>query len=107
MRAAPALATAACAAGVGSTLYADQKARSKLLRIVSHRQWLLGFAAIAAFVVLVSWYASKRSKESEHMVESLKKAILALVISMYADAGMTQAPFWSVFLLAHFFTGWI
>ena len=47
------------------------------------------------------------SDDSRRLKEALKKALLAFIIALFAEVGLTIAPFWLVFTLAYYMDGWI
>ena len=88
--------------------FKSKKARSKLLELISNRRWLINFLIIILFIGYII-YETKNdmSKDSEKTKEALKRAILAFMIALFAEVGLTIAPFWLVFTLAYYMDGWI
>ena len=84
------------------------KARTKGIEMVKDKRWLINFLVIVAFIIY-SIYET-RNEEDEHSKktkEALKKAIIAFLIALLAELGLTIAPFWLIFVLAYYMDGWI
>ena len=59
------------------------------------------------YVYIMYSTADDDSEEAKKTQEALKKAIIAFIIALFAELGLTIAPFWWVFVLAYYMEGWI
>ena len=41
------------------------------------------------------------------LIDSIKKGLIAFIIALYGELGMFLSPFWTVFLVSYFLTGWV
>ena len=63
---------------------------------------------IIAFILYITYNTQyDNSEESKKVKTALKKAILAFIIAIFAEMGLTIAPFWLVFVLSYYLEGWI
>jgi len=88
--------------------FKSKKARSKLEELVTNKRWLINFIIIMVFVGYIVYVTKNdNSDDAEKTKEALKKALLAFMIALFAEFGLTIAPFWLVFTLAYYMEGWI
>jgi hypothetical protein len=48
----------------------------------------------------------ENSEERQKIIGSYKKAIIAFLIAVLSQVGMSIAPFWVIFTFAYFSDGW-
>ena len=84
------------------------KARAKGIEMLKDKRWLINFLVIVAFIIY-SIYETRNEEDerSKKTKEALKKAIIAFLIALLAELGLTIAPFWLIFVLAYYMDGWI
>ena len=46
-------------------------------------------------------------KDNNLIRESLKKALLGFMIAIFAELGLTIAPFWIIFTTSYYLSGWV
>ena len=88
--------------------FQSHKARDNLMELLSKKKWVINLLLIIGFIVYIM-YSTKDddSEEAKKTQEALKKAIIAFIIALFAELGLTIAPFWWVFVLAYYMEGWI
>ena len=88
--------------------FKSDKKREKIMELINNRNLLINLVIIICFIVYteVSTYNNK-SDESKKIKSALKKAIIALIIAVFAEIGLTIAPFWLVFVLAYYMEDWV
>ena len=88
--------------------FKSKKARSKLEELITNKRWLVNFVIIMVFVGYIVYVTKNdNSDDAEKTKDALKKALLAFMIALFAEFGLTIAPFWLVFTLAYYMEGWI
>ena len=88
--------------------FKSKKARNKLFELIDNKRWLINFGVIILFIgYIVYTIRNDNSDDSRRLKEALKKALLAFIIALFAEVGLTIAPFWLVFTLAYYMDGWI
>ena len=91
------------ALGIGLWLAISQPDKwSALKRIVTAR-WLSGMALVALFSIAVAIWHGK----NKDLVTSVKRGIMALIIAIMGEIGLTIAPFWTIFAVSYFMESWI
>lgn len=82
--------------------------RKKIMKLITNRSWLINLVIIICFIVYteVSTYNNK-SDESKKIKSAIKKSIIAFIIAVFSEIGLTIAPFWLVFVLAYYMEDWI
>ena len=89
-------------------IYKSNKAVKTIKQLFSNKRWVINFITVLSFIVYIVYVTSNdNSEESQKLKTSLKKAILALLIAIFAELGLTIAPFWLVFVSAYYLEGWI
>lgn len=91
------------ALGIGLWLALSQPDKWKALTKIITRKWLFNFAVVLAFS---SWVAIFEKKNT-HMLTSVKRGIMSLIIAMFGEVGLTIAPFWTIFAVSYFMESWI
>ena len=88
--------------------FKSKKARNKLFELIDNKRWLINFGVIILFIgYIVYTIRNDNRDDSRRLKEALKKALLAFIIALFAEVGLTIAPFWLVFTLAYYMDGWI
>ena len=77
-------------------------------KLLSKISLIINLLLIIGFIVYII-YSTKDddSDDAKKTQEALKKAIIAFIIALFAELGLTIAPFWWVFVLAYYMEGWI
>lgn len=70
----------------------------ELLNLFKNIRWLIHFIILIIFLIYIRFF----NANNIDLINASKKAILALVIAIFAYLDMTIAPFWIVFVLAYF-----
>jgi len=91
------------ALGIGFWLAISQAEKwKKLMKIITPR-WIMGMGMVFAFC---TWVALFQTKNAE-LRASVKRGVIALVIAILGEIGLTIAPFWTVFAVSYFMESWI
>tara|TARA_Y100001970_G_C14201055_1_gene841102 strand:- start:159 stop:476 length:318 start_codon:yes stop_codon:yes gene_type:complete len=86
----------------------SKKATESIKELFTNKRWVINFSMIIAFIIYIFYVTyNNNSSESERLKTAIKKAIVALLIAVFAELGLTIAPFWLVFVLAYYLEGWI
>ena len=86
----------------------SKKARNNIMELLSKKSWLVNLLLIIGFIVYIIYSTKDNdSDDAKKTQEALKKAIIAFIIALFAELGLTIAPFWWVFVLAYYMEGWI
>tara|TARA_B100001989_G_C24457511_1_gene422372 strand:- start:45 stop:362 length:318 start_codon:yes stop_codon:yes gene_type:complete len=89
-------------------IFKSKKATESIKELFTNKRWVINFSMIIAFIVYIFYITyNSNNPESERLKTALKKAIVALLIAIFAELGLTIAPFWLVFVLAYYLEGWI
>lgn len=58
--------------------------------------------------ILISFFEYDDSDETHtRLIDSIKKGLIAFIIAIYGELGMLISPFWTVFLVSYFLSGWV
>ena len=68
--------------------------------LVFDKFWYYNFVIIIIFILYIIIY----KKQDMLLYTALVKAIVAFIIAIYAEIGLTIAPFWTIFVVAYFLT---
>lgn len=89
-------------------IFKSKKATQSIKILFTNKRWIINFLMIITFIIYIFYVThNNNSPESKRLKTSLKKAIVALLIAIFAELGLTIAPFWLVFVLAYYLEGWI
>ena len=93
------------------TIYAalkHKKPRKKVFELLNTGEWKLDFLFIVLFCSYI-FYSTKNSKDINDIRrrDALKKSIIAFIIAIFAELGLTIATFWLVFTFSFYMEGWI
>jgi len=90
------------------TGYKSQRARDKVLELIGTPSWVINVIIIILFIAWLNHETKwDTSEEATKTREALKKAIIAFIIAILSELGLTIAPFWVVFVAAYYLEGWI
>ena len=81
----------------------------KLAELFKDRASKIHLMLIGIFI-LVSYQIVDREDGNEahsRLIDSIKKGLIAFIIALYGELGMFLSPFWTVFLVSYFLTGWV
>ena len=89
----------------------------KVIELFKKKTWVMGFIFViifSAYILSIKGKVDIFGKEvfskEEDVVKtktSVKKGIIAFIIALYAEIGLTIAPFWTVFVASYFLDNWI
>ena len=80
----------------------------QLIKLLTNKKWLINFIFIILWsVYILSLDNPQNSEEVMNLKKSVKKAIIALIIALFAFLDLTIAPFWLVFTFAYYSEDWI
>lgn len=86
----------------------SKKTRNKLFKLIINPEWFINIMVIIVFIGYILYITSEQKTDREkNIIRSLKKAIIALIIAIYAHVGLVIIPFWLVFILSYYMEGWI
>ena len=91
------------ALGVGLWLAVSQPDKWKVLMKIMNARWVAGIIAVAIFSLGVAVWHGK----NQGLVTSVKRGIMALLIAIMGEIGLTIAPFWTIFAVSYFMESWI
>ena len=95
------IAFSALAAGFALSMSQPDK-RKKLMSIITPR-WLIH----AGVIILFSCVIILSNTQNSQLKTAVKRGILALIIAMFGEVGLTIAPFWTIFAVSYFMESWI
>ena len=94
--------------------YHSEKARKKTMELLNNKRWLVNMGAIVVFTIYLYYSLNDRVKLSaeelknrERLIEAYKRGLVALLIAILAEVGLTIAPFWIIFTLSYYMQGWV
>ena len=86
----------------------SKKASKSLKELLSNKSWLIQVFIIILFTIWISYtHKDSDKEESKNYIESIKRALVGFIIAIFAELGLTIAPFWFIFVLSYYFNGWI
>lgn len=86
----------------------SKKARKSLKEILTSKSWLIQLFIIICFTVWTVYeHKDIDNEDSKNYIESIKRALVGFFIAIFAELGLTIAPFWFIFVLSYYFNGWI
>jgi len=88
--------------------FLSKKSRNKFIELLGNGRWKVNILIVIGFIIYIVYETKNdESKDGRKVKEALKKAIVAFVIALLAELGLTIAPFWLVFVLVYYMDGWI
>ena len=91
------------ALGIGLWLAISQPDKWKALIRIMNARWLMSIFAVICFCI---WVTVAQSGNTE-MRTSVKRGIIALIIAIMGEIGLTVAPFWTVVAVSYFMERWV
>ena len=80
----------------------------KIVDLFADRKWFMHFLVLAGFsIYILKFYHGDNPEKDERLKESVKRGVFAFIISLFAEAGLSIAPFWAVFVVSYFLDGWV
>ena len=94
--------------GTGRVIMSSERSKNKMIEIITTKSWILNMIIVILFCFYIL-HTTKydTTKDAIAIKNSLKKGILALIIALLSELGLTIAPFWLVFVVSYFLEGWI
>ena len=93
------------------TLFAtfkSERSRNKLYELLFNKFWLINIIIIIGFAIYTVYSSANiNNVEDKRTILSLKRGLIALLISIFSELGFTIAPFWLVFIFSYFMEGWM
>ena len=84
------------------TIALSTRAKNKIIELFSNKRWLINLLIIVAFISYILYETNGNDTEdSKRSQKALIKAIIAFIIAIYSEIGLTIAPFWTVFVIAY------
>ncbi len=77
-----------------------------IYKLFRNKIWLMNFMIIAIFSIYVM-NLEGHDEETEKVKDAARKGMLAFIIALMAHLELTIAPFWIVFVLAYYLTGYV
>lgn len=90
--------------------YRKKSSRDKLYELVTNKVWMINFIVILCFIAYIHFIELpniKDDEKKEKIAESIKRAVIALIIAILAELNLSIAPFWVVFVFSYFMHGWM
>jgi hypothetical protein len=90
--------------------YRKKSARIKLYELIKNPVWMINFIVILCFIAYIHFIELpniKDDEKKEKIAESIKRAVIALIIAILAELNLSIAPFWVVFVFSYFMHGWM
>tara|TARA_B100001741_G_scaffold274500_1_gene244264 strand:+ start:176 stop:505 length:330 start_codon:yes stop_codon:yes gene_type:complete len=90
--------------------YRKKSARIKLYELIKNPVWMINFIVIMCFIAYIHFIELpniKDNEKKERLAESMKRAIIALIIAVLAELNLSIAPFWVVFVFSYFMHDWM
>ena len=91
--------------GIGRA-FLDKEAIQKFKIIVKTINWKVNFGVALTFSIIIILYSSN-DNESIRFKEALKKGILAFIIGILSEMGLTIAQFCTILAFSFFLDGWV
>jgi hypothetical protein len=90
--------------------YRKKSSRDALYRLVSNPVWSINFLVVMCFLAYIHFIELpniKDAEKKEKLAESIKRAVIALIIAILAELNLSYAPFWVVFVFSYFMHDWM
>jgi len=90
--------------------YRKKSARIKLHELIRNPVWMTNFIVVLCFIAYIHFIELpniKDNKKKEKLSESIKRAVIALIIALLAELNLSIAPFWVVFVFSYFMHDWM
>ena len=85
--------------------YRKKSSRIKLYELIRNPIWMINFIVILCFIAYIHFIELpniKDDEKKEKLAESMKRAVIALIIAVLAELNLSIAPFWVVFVFEFF-----
>ena len=80
----------------------------KIIDLFEDAGWFMHFLVLIGFsLYILLFYHGNNPEQEERLKGSVKKGIFAFIIALFAEAGLSIAPFWAVFVVSYFLDGWV
>ena len=94
--------------------FKSRNAKNKLYELITNKSWVINFIILIIFTIFIYFSTKnentkdkKTMKDNNLIRESLKKALFGFMIAIFAELGLTIAPFWIIFTTSYYLSGWI
>ena len=90
--------------------YRKKSSRIKLYELIRNPIWMINFIVILCFIAYIHFIELpniKDDEKKEKLAESMKRAVIALIIAVLAELNLSIAPFWVVFVFSYFMHDWM
>ena len=88
-----------------STLVAalgNSKTRKRIQNLITKPHWIIGIIIIICFSLYIEYISRDTIEEKQKKNDALKKAMIALIIAIFAELSLTIVPFWLVFIFSYY-----
>ncbi len=79
----------------------------KLMVIFNKRDSLINLIIMFLFILISLFEYDDSDETHTRLIDSIKKGLIAFIIAIYGELGMLISPFWTVFLVSYFLSGWV
>lgn len=88
--------------------FKSNKARESAIALITTPRWVINVIIIILFIFW-TYHETKYddTETAERIIDSLKKSIIAFIIALLAELGLTITPFWLIFMISYYLEGWI
>ena len=91
-----------------STILFRQKSRRRVGELFANPFWVLGLLTIVGFSIYVGIGMNGKSQDERiKTIDAYKKSLIAFIIAVFSEFGMSIGPFWLVFVFAYYTAGWV
>ena len=90
--------------------YRKKSSRDALYQLVTNPVWSINFVVIMCFIAYIHFIELpniKDDEKKEKIAESIKRAVIALIIAVLAELNLSLASFWVVFVFSYFMHAWM
>ena len=81
----------------------SQPDKLRKLKAIVTKRWLMHMG----IVILFSCAVVLSSAKDDALKTAMKRGILALIIAILGEVGLTVAPFWVIFSVSYYMESWI
>ena len=79
----------------------------KLMVIFSNKETLINLAIMFLFIIVSIFKYDESDEKHSRLIDSIKKGLIAFIITIFGELGMIISPFWTVFIVSYFLSGWV
>ena len=94
--------------------FKSSHSRNKLYELFTNWKWIINFLILILFSIYIYIETKNNNIKDKKVIndnnltrDSLKKALFGFMIAIFAELGLTIAPFWIIFTTSYYLSGWI